>query len=149
MKKYFYEVGLSWQSAKSGALNSHGLHEIQTDSPEGFPKEKLHKWTPEHLLAASLSSSFMSIFLSFAEANQLEVISYTSQCFVKLEKTEGKFTTTEILLQPTIKLHNELSIAKATSCMDQAENICPIRNALTFPVQIHPQFEYVTKSGKL
>ena len=149
MKEYYYEVDLSWKSKLACSLNSHGLQEIKVVSPIETPTENKNEWTPEQLLAASVSSCFMTTFLEIAEKSKLDIITYKSQCFVKLEKIKSKFITKEILIRPTIKLSNEQSMLKAYKCIEDAETACPVRNSLTINIEVHPLFEYIGQEKKM
>ncbi|MBX9851330.1 MAG: OsmC family protein [Cytophagaceae bacterium] len=146
MKEYFYEVDLTWNSQRNSILKSHNLPEIKVVSPKP-PNE--NKWTPEHLLAASLSSSWMDTFLSKAEKAKIEIISYQSQCFLKLEKVDGIYKTTEILLRPTIKLISDSMPTKVNNVIEEAEISCPIKNSLIISISIHPQLKYLGKAEKV
>ncbi len=150
MNEYFYEIELYWKSGKTGVLSTPGLPEIiEVCSPLITPKEKKEKWTPDQLIGAAVSSCFMNTYLAIAEQNKLELISYHSQCFVKLEDTDGKYVTTEILLRPIIKLTNDLSVPKAFKCIEEAEQQSPLKLALNFSVAIHPKIEYLHETKKI
>lgn len=149
MKEYFYDVELIWKSEQEGLLNSHGMPSIEAVAPKESPREKKIKWTPEHLLAASVSSSFMATFIGVAENSNLQVYSYKSQCFLKLEKVNGKFVTSEILLRPIICIETELSHPTAYKCLEDAKRSCPIKNALRISVEVHPHFEFLIKEDKV
>jgi organic hydroperoxide reductase OsmC/OhrA len=142
MEEYFYEIDLSWKSEKAGFLTSHGVDEIKVFSPMERPGGKKNQWTPEQLLGASVSSCFMTTFLEIAEKNNLEVVSYQSQCFVKLEKKTDKYTTEEILIRPIVKLKNSASYLLAQKCLEEAETACPSRKALKININVHPIIEY-------
>jgi organic hydroperoxide reductase OsmC/OhrA len=146
MEEYFYEVSLSLGPERNGILYSHNLPEINVVNPES-PKDARSQWTAEHLLAASLSSSFMNVFLDLVLSSPLELISYRSECFIKLEKDKGKYITSEILLRPTVKLTSDLYMAKAYKLLEEAERTCSIRNALNINISVHPKFEYLN-NGK-
>jgi organic hydroperoxide reductase OsmC/OhrA len=145
MEEYFYEVDLSWKSETTGALTSHGLQEIEVFSLLKIPRQQKKCWTPEHLLAASVTSSFMTTFLHIAKTSGLGVIAYQSQCFVKLKKIKGKYIPIEILLSPVIELTNDLSLLNAYKCIDETERLCPVKNTLKINVEVHPQFKYNSK----
>jgi organic hydroperoxide reductase OsmC/OhrA len=138
MEEYFYEVSLSLSPEKNGILNSHNLPEINVVNPES-PKDAKIQWTSEHLLAAS--------FMDLVSSSRFELISYRSECFIKLEKIKGKYITTEILLRPTVKLASDLYMTKAYRLLEEAETACSIRNALNINISVHPKFEYLT-NGK-
>lgn len=149
MPEYFYEVDLSWISQKSGLLTSHGLPDLEVASPIESPREKKIKWTPEHLLAASVSACFMATFLDIAKNFQLDVHAYQGQCFVKLESTNDKYVLSEILLRPIIKLTNELCMLKGYKCVEDAEKASAVKNALKINIEVHPQFEFLNKGEKV
>ena len=149
MKEYFYELDLDWKSATTATVKSRGLCGIEVSSPIDSPKPMLENWTPEHLLAASVSSCFMNTFLLIAKNSNLIISSYQCQCLVKLEPFEGIFRTTEILLRPFVELQHYSKINLAYKCIEIAEITCPIKNALKINVEIHSQFKFCDKKIKL
>ena len=130
-------------------ISAHGLQPIYVVDAIKPPKERKTVWTAEHLLAASVSNSFMTIFLDLCEKTRVNILSYQSQCFVKLEKQKDKFVTTELLVRPTIKLADHRSMLKAYKYIEEAESLCPVRDVLKIPVEVHPQFEYLDKGSKV
>lgn len=142
MKEYFYEVHLSLETGRKGLLTAHGLQEVETLSAATSIKEKKKRWTHEQLLAGSLSSSFMEIYLDAAEKNDLEILNYQSQCFVKIEKTTNGYITTGILLQPIVTLRNEKTLHLAGFCTEEAEKNFSLQQLLRIPIHVHVQFEY-------
>jgi organic hydroperoxide reductase OsmC/OhrA len=147
MKEYFYEVDLSWNSGKSGTLTSFGLDKIEVVFSLESLTDLKHNWAPEHLLAAFVSTCFMTAFLALAEIADLDIKAYKSQCFLKLERIDTKFITTEILLRPVIVLANNLSTMIAFKCTEEAEQVFALENILKIPVGVHPHFEF-TANGE-
>ena len=143
MKEYFYEVQLSWKEDRSGSLKSPGVTELEIISPETPVSEQKKRWTPEQLLAASLSSGFMKAFLDCSEKAQLKFVSYRSQCFIKIEKKNSQSNPVAILLQPVVTLSDEQSRQAAVYCLNEAEAAFSIGKLLRIPVDIHPQVEYL------
>ncbi|MBC7451149.1 MAG: OsmC family protein, partial [Cytophagales bacterium] len=143
MKEYFYEVHLSWKENRSGFLKSPGVIELEIMSPEIPVSEQKKQWTSEQLLAGSLSSCFMRAFLDCAEKAELKLVSYRSQCFIKIEKKNGQYNPVAILLQPVITLCDEQSRKTATNCLTQAESDFCMNKLLRIPIDIHPQVEYM------
>jgi organic hydroperoxide reductase OsmC/OhrA len=149
MKEYYYEVDLSWKAESISTVSSHGLQEVEMINSSEFGRGKKSKWTPEHLLAASVSSSLMSSFLEEAKKSDLKIIIYKSQSFVKLETKEGKYIAVEILIRPIIKLSHEKDFSKASGLMEKAEAACPIIKNIKIKVQVHPLFDCLNKSEKI
>jgi Predicted redox protein, regulator of disulfide bond formation len=143
MKEYFYEVHLSWKENRSGFLRSPGLAELETISPDTPVSEQKKRWTPEQLLAGSLSSCFMRAFLDCAEHTALKLAGYRSQCFIKMEQNNDVYHPVAILLQPVITLNDEESRKNASNCIAQAESHFCMNKLLRIQVDIHPQIEYV------
>lgn len=143
MKEYFYEVHLSWKENRSGFLRSPGLAELETISPDTPVSEQKKRWTPEHLLAGSLSSCFMRAFLDCAEHTGLKLVGYRSQCFIKMEQNNEAYHPVAILLQPVITLSDEQSRKNAANCLTQAESLFCMSKLLRIPIDIHPQVEYL------
>lgn len=59
-------------------------------------------WSPEHLFVAAIESCLMTTFLAVAENSKLEFVSFSSHATGKLDKVDGKFMMTEVLLRPTL-----------------------------------------------
>ena len=148
MAVYFYEVELAWKSNQEGVLTSHGLEGIDIISPLEILGIKKSNWTPEHLLAGYISSCFMATFLELAKDLKLDILTYQSQCFVKLEMVKGKFVTKEILLRPIITLLDDKLLLKAYKCIEDAEGACPAKSILKIDIEVHPHFEYSKSETK-
>lgn len=142
MKEYFYEVDLNKENDNSGFISSPGLPEIPIVLNPGFPKNHNGSWTYDHLLAAMVSTCYMNFFLEQADKIKLKVASYRSQCFVKLEQHDNRYSTSEILLRPQIGLANGANMLKAYKCVEEAERACFLKGKLKLGIEIHPQFEY-------
>lgn len=143
MKEYFYEVHLSWKENRNGSLKSPGLTELEIISNGSPMSEQTMRWTPEQLLAGSLSSGFMRAFLDCAERAGLKFVNYRSQCFIKIEKKNERYNPVAVLLQPVITLNDEQSRLTATNCMSEAESSFGLNKLLRIPVDIHSQLEYM------
>lgn len=143
MKEYFYEVQLSWKEKRNGFLRSPGLAELEILSPDKPVSELKKRWTPEQLLAGSLSSCFMRAFLDRAEEEGLKLVGYRSQCFIKMERNNEVYHPVAILLQPIVTLGDEQSRKLAATCITEAESFFCMSKILRIPIDIHPQIEYV------
>jgi len=145
MMDYFYEIDLNWTSGRTSSLHVHGLPELEVEFPVELPQPNKKKWTPEHLLAAAVSSGFMNYFLDLSEQTKLKIISYTSQSFVKLRKQNDRYVISEILIRPTIQLISDLNTTQAYSLIEKAQNTYYLKEDLRINIEIHPQFEYLNR----
>ncbi|SRX55454.1 OsmC family protein [Aequorivita sp. CIP111184] len=135
MESHIYNVVINWKNSRRGIMCSPELNEkngvcIEVATPPEFPKGIEGIWSPEHLFVASVSSCLMTTFLAIAENSTLEFESFSCQAEGKLEMVEGKLMMSEILLKPTVVIHNEVYIDKATRILKKAENACLITHSI-------------------
>src|SRR5690606_40910366 len=108
METHQYIVDLTWVADRKGIISSPELHDkVEVATPPEFPKGMPGIWSPEHLFTAAVSSCFMTTFLAIAENSNLEFESLTCPAEGVLDKKDGKFAMTEILLKPIVTIPNE------------------------------------------
>ncbi|HEY0656483.1 MAG TPA: OsmC family protein [Chryseosolibacter sp.] len=146
METHYYHVDIRWNRDRKGMmcspeidtplLTSKGCIEIAT--PPEFPKGIAGVWSPEHLFTASVSSCLMTTFLSIAENSKLNFLDFACQSQGKLEKVDGKFQMTEVLLAPTITVSTEADREKAERVIRKSEGACLISNSIRSKVTLTP-----------
>jgi len=100
---HLYEKNLKWDCLTKGTLSSPIIpHKIEVAIPPKFANGLKEKWTPEHLFVAAVNSCLMSTFLLVADNSKLKFISFDGNAIGKIEKVDGKFVVTEIVLTPTL-----------------------------------------------
>ena len=115
MDKHFYNVDINWTRDRKGMMCSPELNDKQTSTtncieiatPPEFDKGIPHIWTPEHLFTAAVSSCLMTTFLAIAEYSKLEFVSFKCGSKGILEKVDGKFVISEVLLFPEVIIRDE------------------------------------------
>ncbi|MDI9320583.1 MAG: OsmC family protein [Phycisphaerales bacterium] len=128
---HYYEVNLLWDAATKGTLSSPIIAAtIEVVTPPEFSNGIKEKWTPEHLFVASVNSCLMSTFLLVADNSKMEFISFESNAIGKIEKVEGKFSVTEIILKPTLTIPTTQNAAKAKRVLEMSEKACAIANSI-------------------
>ncbi|MBK9633093.1 MAG: OsmC family protein [Bacteroidetes bacterium] len=137
MDAHFYNVDLSWSTDRKGILTSSELdQEIVVATPPQFPKGIPNIWSPEHLFTASVSSCFMTTFLSIAENSRLEFEAFSCLAKGKLEQIEGKFKMSEIILEATLILKNMEDKEKGERILNKSEAACLISNSINSKVTL-------------
>ncbi len=137
MEAHKYHVDLNWESQRKGEISSPELDQkIEVATPPEFPKGMAGIWSPEHLFTAAVSSCFMTTFLAIAENSKLEFTNLTCPAEGILDKKEGKFAITEIVLKPVLSIPNEADREKAEKIMIKAEKACLISNSITSEVHL-------------
>jgi organic hydroperoxide reductase OsmC/OhrA len=135
MESHYYNVGINWENSRKGILCSPELNKensvcIQVATPPEFPKGIAGIWSPEHLFVAAISGCLMTTFLAIAENSILDFTSFSCQAKGKLEMVEGKLMMSEVFLQPTVVIHNEMYRDKAIRILKKAEYACLITHSV-------------------
>jgi len=139
---HFYEVNVKWDSLRKGTLSSPTLNDIEVATPPQFPGGHEGIWSPEHLFVASSAICLMTTFLAIAELSKLEFESYDSKATGKLEKVDGKFMISEIILEPKIKIKHEKDIERAERIIHKAEANCLISNSMKTKITLNPTISF-------
>ena len=146
MESHQYNVEVNWNRERLGVMCSPEINQI-TDScievatPPEFPKGIPGIWSPEHLFTAAVSSCLMTTFLAIAENSKLEFLNFRCKSKGKLEKVEGKFLMTEILLEPEVTIENDKNIEKAIRILQKSERACLISNSINSKITMHPTIQ--------
>ena len=72
----------------------------------------------------------MTTFLAIAENSKLEFKSFSCRSKGKLEQVDGKFMMSEIILEPTVIITNEIDREKAERVLQKSESACLISNSV-------------------
>lgn len=136
---HYYEVRLNWESDRKGLMSSPVLSSnIEVATPPEFPKGIPGIWSPEHLLVAAVNSCLMTTFLAIAENSKFEFISFTSNANGKLEKVDGKYMISEIILSPVLTIKNSAEKEKARKLLEKSEAACLISNSVKSTIVFNP-----------
>ncbi len=137
--EHSYNVSLQWEQDRKGILRSPELPQsIEVATPPDFPKGMPGIWSPEHLFIAAAASCLMTTFLAIAENSKLEYSAFACTAQGIVDKVEGKFQVTEIVLQPSVTVANEALIEKAQRVLDMSERNCLITHSMKTAVKMEP-----------
>lgn len=145
MEAHYYQVDLTWSQDRKGMMCSPELNTpasengcIQVATPPQFPKGIPGIWSPEHLFTAAVTSCFMTTFLSIAENSKLNFQSFFAGSKGKLDKIDGKFRMTEIIIEPVLTISDEKDRDRALRVLVKSEQSCLITNSITASVIVNP-----------
>lgn len=138
MEKHNYNVTINWRQDRKGMMCSPELAEgnavtsncIEVATPPEFPKGMPHIWSPEHLFTASVSSCLMTTFLAIAENSKLEFSGFSCNSKGILERVDGKYAMTEVILEPTVTIKDEKDRDRAERILQKSEAACLISNSI-------------------
>ena len=137
MEKHSYTVNLNWESDRKGIMSSPDLDtKIAVATPPEFDKGIPNIWSPEHLFTASVVSCFMTTFLAIAEFSKLEYIKFSCSAEGVLEKIDGKYLMTKIILSPILTIDNQDKIERAQRILEKSEAACLISNSIKSEVEL-------------
>ena len=143
MEPHFYNVEVNWNKDRKGVMCSPELIRdantcIEVATPPEFPKGMPGIWSPEHLFTASVSTCLMTTFLAIAENSKLEFSNFSCKSKGKLERVEGKFLMSEILLEPSVTITDEKYREKAEKVLQKSEAACLISNSIKSKITMVP-----------
>ena len=144
MDKHVYNVDVSWKQDRKGIMCSPELKRndsnekncIEVATPPEFSKGIPNIWSPEHLFTAAVSSCLMTTFLAISEYSKFEFISFKCGSKGVLDKVDGKFLMTEVLLYPEVIIADEKQKDKALRILEKSEKACLISNSITSKVSM-------------
>ena len=139
MDEHFYNVNLKWVNDRIGNMTSPELmDDLDVATPPPFPKGVEGVWSPEHLFTAAVNSCFMTTFLAIAENSKLEFTSFSCESAGKLDKVDGKYLMTEVILKPVLNIVNAADREKAKRILLKSEAVCLISNSIKAKVTLDP-----------
>jgi len=136
---HHYEVKVNWESDRKGLLSSPVLHSnIEVATPPEFPKGMPGIWSPEHLLVAAVNSCLMTTFLAIAENFKFDYIGFESDADGKLEKVDGKYMISEVVLSPVLTIAHDADKEKAIRILEKSEAACLVSNSVKSKIIFKP-----------
>ncbi|WP_332033687.1 OsmC family protein [Kaistella sp.] len=140
MDAHFYNVDINWKSGRTGEMTSPELNTaVEVATPPQFPNGVEGIWSPEHLFTAAVASCLMTTFLAIAENSKLQFKEFACKSGGKLDRVEGKFLMTEVMLEPTVVILNEEDREKAERVLQKAEANCLISNSVNSKITMTPK----------
>ncbi|HLO54948.1 MAG TPA: OsmC family protein [Saprospiraceae bacterium] len=146
MEPHIFNVNLKWVADRIGEVSSPELLDaIDVATPPQFPKGVDGVWSPEHFFTAAVNSCFMTTFLAVAENSKLEFTTFSCESEGILDKVDGKYIMTEIILKPFLNIVNEADAEKAERILHKSESACLISNSIKSQVTLQPTITFVEK----
>lgn len=138
-KAYYYDTKVKWNDGRIGEVSEPTLETIKVATPPEFPKGVPNIWSPEHLFVASVNVCLMTTFTAIAENSKLDFTDYECDGKGKLEKVDGKFVISEIVLKPKITVNDDKSIERAERIIKKSEAVCLISNSVKTEIKLEPE----------
>jgi peroxiredoxin-like protein len=130
---YTYRTSAHWTEHKRGIVEAEGIpRTINFSAPPEFGGEP-GLWTPEHLLLAAVSTCYVATLRAVAEASKLPFHSLELTVEGTIEKQEGGFRFTRVLLLPVVAIAKEEDRERMGRVLEKAERACLITRSLACP----------------
>jgi len=152
-KEHQYQTMLKWTGNSGVGTTGYKSYErsytIKTgDKPEilgssdpAFRGDS-HKYNPEDLLVASLSSCHMLWYLHLCSESGIVVTNYVDKATaIMIETANGGGRFKQVTLNPIVTVKKRSMMAVAIDLHKKANELCFIANSVNFPVLHVPQVE--------
>ena len=138
---YIYRSSAIWTMRRRGIASAEDVpRTINFSSPPEFQGEP-GLWTPEHLLVASVATCFLATFRAVAENSKLQVIRLEVEAEGVLEKQEGGFRFTRVVVRPRLTIADAADQERAQRLLEKAERACLISRSLSSQVEMQATVE--------
>lgn len=136
---YSYRTTAHWTEHKRGIVEGEGIpRTINFAAPPEFGGEP-GLWTPEHLLLAAVSTCYVATLRGVSEASKAEFHSLELAVEGTIEKQEGGFRFTRVLLRPIVTIEKENERERMGRLLEKAERVCLVSRSLSCTILLEPK----------
>jgi organic hydroperoxide reductase OsmC/OhrA len=143
--QHSYIVKASSTTPRSGIVGADDIHPpIAFSAPpefQGVPGT----WTPEHFFVAAVATCFVSTFSGMSVVSKFDFLSLTLSAEAILQKDEGGWRFTRVIVRPRLRIHFEKDRERALRLLEKAEKYCLVARSLSCPTVLEP--EIIVESG--
>jgi len=136
-----FRVEGQWTAARRGRVETEGVKlPIHFSAPPEFQGEA-GQWTPEHFFMAAVASCFITTFRAIAENSRFEPVSLGVSAEGVVEKREGGYEFTRVVLRPLLTIREETDRQRAARLLKKTERACLVSRSLKSEVTMEPRIE--------
>ncbi|HYL13087.1 MAG TPA: OsmC family protein [Terriglobales bacterium] len=140
-KSYTYSAHAHWTMHKRGILEAPEIpRTINFAAPPEFGGEP-GLWTPENLLLGAVVTCYVATFRAIAEASKLFFSGMDVFVEGAIEKQEGGFRFTRIVLRSVVTIEREEDRERTQKLIEKAERACLISRSLSCKVSVEGKIE--------
>jgi organic hydroperoxide reductase OsmC/OhrA len=136
-----YSVNGNWVAGGRGTVSGEGIGKAIEFSPPPEFRGEAGFWTPEHFLLAAVASCFMATFRAIAGFSKFDPLALDVVVEGKLEKNQGGYDFTRIVLRPVLTLRDESDRPRANRLLEKAERGCLVARALKCEITMEAKVE--------
>ncbi len=136
---YRYYTTAKWTDGRKGVVSAEEIAEpIRFSAPPEFMGEA-GTWTPEHFFTAAVAACFVTTFRAIAEFSKFEYLSLEANVEAVLEKGEGGYSFTQVIVQPTLEIRDDSDRDRAIRLLEKAERPCLVSRSLKSEIKLQPK----------
>jgi len=137
-KPIIFTTELYWSGDKFGVVGSSSLKSFSVSTPPEFGGPE-GEWSPEHLFLSSITSCFMSTYLTFVNKMKIENTGFECTATGQVEIVDGKYKFTYIHIYPKAFVGNDIDVERAKVAMEKTKKYCLISNSVNAEIVQHPE----------
>jgi len=140
MHPFPHRYALRLEGGPEGAarLDVDGLPALESAPPKEFDGPG-DRWSPEHLLVASVTSCFLLTLRAVARASKIAYSGLHVDSEGVLDRVEGGLKFTEVILRARITVPAGSDHEKVTKAMQKAERSCLVSRSLNCAVRLESE----------
>ena len=139
MPDYRYYASAYWTEGRKGVVEAEGVAAPLTFSAPPEFQGEAGVWTPEHFFAAAIGTCFVTTFNAIADYSKLEYQGLQVEVEAVLEKEEGGFSFTRVIVQPILTIGAEADRERAIRLLEKAERACLISRSIRSQIELQPE----------
>lgn len=152
VRQHTYDTVVTWTgnlgSGTSGYREYERSHDVDTDgratiagSSDPAFRGDPGRWSPEHLLVASLSQCHMLWYLHLCADAGVVVTGYVDHAHGCMTEVDAGGQFTGVTLRPRVRVADAAMVDTAVRLHADAHRACFIANSVNFPVRHEPTVE--------
>jgi len=134
-KRYRYETSVRWTGEHRGTMSAAGKADVEVACPPEFGGEGGF-WSPEDLFVSSINVCVMTTFVSLAERQKVELVSYESEADALATIVGGELRFVTVTVRPRIYVRDERSQEEARQALERARSLCMVTLSVRPEVRI-------------
>ena len=133
---FTYNIKSSAVKGSVYKISAENVHAIETAPPANFGGPG-NIWSPEELFVGVIADCFMMTFRAISEMSKLDWIFLDCTAEGVLDKVDGVIQFTEVIINATLKIEEEINSDRAIRLMEKAEKNCLVSNSIKTKVHLN------------
>ena len=135
---YRFATNAVWTEGRHGVVRGEaGRPQLEFSAPPEF-QGQAGFWTPEHFFLAAVATCFITTFRAIAEFSKFDVEALEVGVEGTVEKGEGGFHFTRVVVRPLLTVHLEADRERALRLLEKAEHSCLVSRSLRSEIVLEP-----------